>query len=83
MTVFNNMLNEEGRTQQKIIFDKETHRENLFQNNPKELFESKLPEKCTIKDIAGVIANKNLIIVWEKEDSVLHLCRILTAKEIE
>ena len=36
-----------------------------------------------IKEIGGFISNKNMIVMWEKDSSVLHLCKIVSTKELE
>jgi hypothetical protein len=45
--------------------------------------ESKVVPEKAIKEIAGITTNNSLIVIWEKEESVMHLLRVLSPREIE
>lgn len=83
MNVFNNMMNEEEKSQQKILSEKEDKCKKLFlEDNSLGLIEpmTKSSTEKAIKEIGGFISNKNMIIMWEKDSSILHLCKIVTKK---
>lgn len=79
MNVFSSMLSEEGHTQEKIEFERHIHNAHFKEDRRAH---TNFHSNNAIKHIGGVASNKHLVVIWERDESALHLCRVVSEGEL-